>query len=221
MKDLVYDLSYMQLSSLVDGWGHPGYRSTQVWQGLYKKLWTTPQEFTNLPISLREGLDQALEFHPLTPIVTQTSSDGQTTKTMFRLQDGNSIETVLMMYDHTETLGPQKGGDNQHARRTLCISTQVGCAMGCVFCATGQMGFKRNLSQGEIIGQVMYFARKLKDDGDLLTNIVLMGMGEPFHNYDQTMAAIDQMNDPSGFNFGARRFTISTVGLLPAIKRFN
>ncbi len=106
-------------------------------------------------------------------------------------------------------------------RRTLCISTQVGCAMGCVFCATGQMGFKRNLTSGEIVAQVMYYARLLQTEGQVVTNIVIMGMGEPFHNYDNTMAAIDRLNNSEGFNFGARRFTISTVGLVPMIKRFS
>jgi 23S rRNA (adenine2503-C2)-methyltransferase len=92
--------------------------------------------------------------------------------------------------------------------------------MGCVFCATGQMGFKRHLTSGEIIVQVLYYARMLKDVNESVTNIVLMGMGEPFHNYDNTMAAIDRLNNPQGFNFGARRFTISTVGLVPQIRRF-
>ena len=92
--------------------------------------------------------------------------------------------------------------------------------MGCVFCATGQMGFKRHLSSGEIIAQVMYYARMLKAENQVVTNIVLMGMGEPFHNYDNTMAAIDRLNDAEGYNFGARRFTISTVGLVPQIRRF-
>lgn len=92
--------------------------------------------------------------------------------------------------------------------------------MGCVFCATGQMGFKRNLSAGEIVEQVLYFARKLRESNELVTNVVVMGMGEPFHNYEQTLAAIDRLNHPEGFNLGARRFTISTVGLVPAIRRF-
>ncbi len=105
-------------------------------------------------------------------------------------------------------------------RKTLCISTQVGCAMGCVFCATGQMGFSRNLTAGEIIEQVIYYSRVLKAEGEKLTNIVIMGMGEPFHNYDNTMKAIDILNHPAGFNFGERRFTISTVGLVPKIRQF-
>lgn len=92
--------------------------------------------------------------------------------------------------------------------------------MGCVFCATGQMGFKRHLTSGEIVAQVMYYARMLRDVNEAVTNIVFMGMGEPFHNYDNTMATIDRLNDPQGFNFGARRMTISTVGLVPQIRRF-
>ena len=92
--------------------------------------------------------------------------------------------------------------------------------MGCVFCATGQMGYKRHLSSGEIVAQVMYYVLLLHGENNVVTNVVLMGMGEPFHNYDNTLAAIDRLNDPQGYNFGARRFTISTVGLIPAIRRF-
>ena len=121
------------------------------------------------------------------------------------LPDGNAIEAVLMLYDE---------------RRTLCISTQAGCAMGCVFCATGQMGFKQHLTSGEIVEQVLYYARQLKQRDERVTNIVVMGMGEPFHNYANTMAAIDRLNDQEGFRLGERRFTISTVGLIPAIQQF-
>jgi 23S rRNA (adenine2503-C2)-methyltransferase len=106
-------------------------------------------------------------------------------------------------------------------RRTLCISTQSGCAMGCTFCASGQMGFGRNLTSGEIVEQVLFFARKLKDRGERVTNIVMMGMGEPFHNYENVIASIEHLNHPKGMNLGARRFTISTVGLVPAIRRFT
>ena len=105
-------------------------------------------------------------------------------------------------------------------RRTLCISTQSGCALGCVFCATGQMGLNRHLTSGEIIEQVVFFERKLRGINESLTNIVIMGMGEPFQNYANTMAAIDRMNHSKGLNIGSRRFTISTVGLIPQIRRF-
>jgi 23S rRNA (adenine2503-C2)-methyltransferase len=139
------------------------------------------------------------------PETSKTSLDGHTVKMLFRLDDQKAIEAVLMRYDR---------------RNTLCISTQAGCGMGCVFCATGQMGFMRNLTSGEIIEQVLYYARLLKDQGEVVTNIVVMGMGEPFHNYDATLQALDRLNANDGFNLGARRFTISTVGLIPAIRKF-
>ncbi len=201
----IYDLTFSELTSLLNDWGEPAYRARQLWQGLYQQFWNSPELFTNIPTILRSQLSEKIQFNVLTPVTTLNSSDGQTVKTLFRLQDGKAIEAVLMRYEK---------------RNTLCISTQVGCAMGCVFCATGQMGFKRHLSSGEIVAQVMYYARLLHDEDATVTNIVVMGMGEPFHNYDNLMAAIDRLNEPEGYNFGARRFTISTVGLVPAIRRF-
>ncbi len=105
-------------------------------------------------------------------------------------------------------------------RHTVCISSQAGCAMNCAFCATGQMGFKRNLTTGEIVSQVLFFARELRKDSLELSNVVIMGMGEPFQNYDAVITAIDRLNDPQGFNLGARRITLSTVGLPEQIRRF-
>jgi 23S rRNA (adenine2503-C2)-methyltransferase len=204
-KPLIYDLSLDDFKTLLAQWGEPVYRAAQIWQGLYQNLWLTPDEFTNLPISLREKLASELRWNVLVPSTTLQSKDGETVKTLFRLGDEREIEAVLMRYED---------------RRTLCISTQSGCAMGCVFCATGQMGFKRHLTAGEIVAQVMYYARQLKDQGEQVTNVVVMGMGEPFHNYQNTLAAIDRLNDPKGFNLGARRFTISTVGLVPMIRKF-
>ena len=212
MFPLVYDLEKEELKSLLAELGEPSYRADQVWQGLYKQYWSTPDEFTNLPKSLREQLGQVVQFAPLKPVKYLDSSDGQTRKTLFQLQDNRLIEAVLMKYDPSTHRGRE--------RRTLCISSQAGCAMGCVFCATGQMGFKRHLSSGEIVAQVMYYARMLHEQGESVTNVVLMGMGEPFHNYDNVMAAIDRLMDSDGYNFGARRFTISTVGLAPKIRRF-
>ncbi len=133
------------------------------------------------------------------------SNDRQTKKVLFQLPDGQYIETVLMKYEK---------------RRTLCISSQAGCAMGCVFCATGQMGFSRHLTVGEIVAQVMYFAHELAQTDEHVTNIVMMGMGEPLHNYDNTLEAIDRLTDETGFNLGARKITISTVGMVPAIRRY-
>lgn len=218
---MIFDLTLPELTSLLDLWGEPDYRARQIWQGLYRNFWNTPKEFTMLPVSLRQKLADSLEFNILVPNMMLQSTDGETIKTQFKLYGGGTIETVLMKYDPRAGLRQGRGPGTNHGRRTLCISTQVGCAMGCVFCATGQMGFKRHLSSGEIVAQVIYYARLLHDQGEVVTNVVVMGMGEPFHNYDNTMAAIDRLNDSDGYNFGARRFTISTVGLVPAIKRFT
>jgi len=204
-KALIYDLSFDAIEKEVKSWAEPSYRATQIWKGLYKHLWSDPEEFTTLPRELRDKIADRFDFNHLEPIKVIESSDGQTRKTLFRLPDGQPVEAVRMCYS---------------TRRTLCISSQSGCGMGCVFCATGQMGFLRNLTAGEIVEQVMYYQRKLQSTGERVTNIVLMGMGEPFHNYDATMTAIHRLNDPRGFNFGARRFTISTVGLVPEIRRF-
>lgn len=205
-KPLIYDLDFEDLASLMSSWGEPVFRAHQVWTGLYRSLWDDPESFTNLSKTMRERLACNFSFSHLSPLSSQLSSDGETCKTLFQLPDQQAIETVLMGYSH---------------RQTLCISSQAGCAMGCVFCATGQMGFRRNLTSGEIIEQVLVYARQLKEDGDKVSNVVLMGMGEPFHNYDATLNAIDRLNHPEGFNLGARRFTISTVGLVPQIRRFT
>lgn len=202
---LIYDLDHSELSDWIESRHQPAYRAGQIWQGLYKKLWNQPEHFSSLPSNLRDVLVSEFSFHSLEVLKDLKSSDQQTRKYLFKLADGKMIESVWMKYNQ---------------RNTLCISTQAGCAMGCSFCATGQMGFKRNLSNGEIVEQVLFFARELAKIGDSVTNIVFMGMGEPFHNYENVMKAIDQLNDSEGFQFGARRMTISTVGLVPQIKRF-
>lgn len=203
---LIYDLDRSELEAALAELGQPAYRARQVWQGLYQQLYERPEQFSALPAGLRAQLAEQFRFSSLQPITYLNSQDGETRKTLFALPDGKAIEAVLMRYAN---------------RRTLCISTQAGCAMGCVFCATGQMGFKRNLTSGEIVEQVIYYARQLKAQSEQVTNVVLMGMGEPLHNYEASLAAIDRLSDPQGTNFGARRFTISTVGLVPAIRRFT
>ncbi len=205
-KPLIYDLDLESISALLTSWGEPGFRAGQVWTGLYKSLWDSPDRFTVLSKEMRIRLGDEFAFSHLKPVSSQVSSDRETHKTLFQLPDQNGVEAVRMGY---------------YQRQTLCISTQAGCAMGCVFCATGQMGYRRNLTSGEIIEQVLFHARDLLQSGRNVSNIVLMGMGEPFHNYDATMAAIDRLNHPQGFNLGARRFTISTVGLVPSIRRFT
>jgi 23S rRNA (adenine2503-C2)-methyltransferase len=204
-KSLIYDLEKQEIEDIFTQWGEPAYRAQQLWQGIYKNLWGSPEEFTPLPKELRKRLFDKYSFGHLNPEKVLDSSDGETQKVLFRLPDAYGIEAVLMRYKR---------------RRTLCISTQAGCAMGCVFCATGQMGFKRHLTSGEIIEQVLYFARKLALQGERVTNVVLMGMGEPLHNYEATLKGIDRLNDQEGFRLGARRFTISTVGLVPKIRQF-
>ena len=223
---LIYDLVLPSLTELLKEWKEPAYRARQIWQGLYQHFYNSPEQFTNLPKSLREKMEEQLTFAPFKVATFQDSSDGFTRKTLFELPDKNLLEAVLMRYgdpaDNPQITASAPNSESRGAkkRHTLCISTQAGCAMGCVFCATGQMGFKRHLSSGEIVAQVMYYARLLKDENESVTNIVFMGMGEPFHNYENTMDAIDRLNDADGYNFGARRFTVSTVGLAPQIRRF-
>lgn len=202
---LIYDLDLPEITRQLADWGEPGYRAGQVWEGLYQHLWSSASEFTTLPRGLRERLAAIYDFQHLKLETLLSSHDGETRKALFRVPDGEPVETVLMGYAR---------------RKTLCISTQAGCAMGCAFCATGQMGFRRNLSSGEIVEQVITCARWVREEGNTVTNVVVMGMGEPFHNYDQTMAALERLNHHQGFNLGARRFTISTVGLVPMIQRF-
>ena len=205
-KPLIYDLDRIEIQNIVKTWGEKPYRATQIWQGLYKNLWQSPDDFTNLPLEIRQLLSSSFEFKVLNQIKTISTTDQSTEKTLFKLHDGQSVETVFMRYKD---------------RNTVCISTQVGCAMGCNFCATGQMGFHRNLSSGEIVAQVLHYASFLSKSSEKLTNVVVMGMGEPFHNYEATIAAIDRLKDNEGLNFGERRFTISTVGLVPMIRRFS
>ena len=204
-KPLIFELGQEELAAMLKEWGEPKYRVKQIWQGLYQNLWGKSEEFSNLPEKLRNKLAENFSFSHLLPVSVIDSKDGKTRKSLLQLPDGQAIEAVLMKYDK---------------RRTLCISTQAGCAMGCTFCATGQMGFGRNLSSGEICEQVLYYARQLKQEGEQVSNVVFMGMGEPFHNYDASMQAIDRLNDKDGLNLGARRFTVSTVGLVAEIRRF-
>lgn len=205
-RRLIFELTQEDLAGLLGEWGEPAYRARQVWQGIYRRLADSPESLTGLPGPLRLRLGEHLSFSSSEIKAVARSKDGGTEKLLLALPGGQAIEAVLMRYER---------------RRTACISTQSGCGMGCVFCATGQMGFKRNLAAGEIVEQVLLFARRLARTGEHLTNIVVMGMGEPFHNYEATMLAIDRLNDREGFNFGARRFTISTVGLVPMIERFT
>ena len=203
-KTPLLDLTYNQLRELLTSWDEPSYRADQIWSWLYRSLASNFQEMTNLPKELRERLAETALLQTMRPLDKKVSADGLTRKVLFALRDDETIESVLMHYER---------------RHTVCISTQVGCPLGCVFCATGQSGFVRNLTAGEIVEQVLFFARSLQADGERLTNVVFMGMGEPLANYEATWQAIETLNDKKGFRLGARRITISTVGLVPGIRR--
>ena len=185
--------------------GEPAYRSRQVYEALTRQLATGFAEMTALPAGLREALAGRLTPLSLTPAETRTAADSRTSKTVFAAADGQPVEAVLMRYPK---------------RATVCVSTQVGCAVGCPFCASGRLGLRRSLTAEEIVDQVFHFARLLRADGRAVTNVVFMGMGEPFHNYDETMRACRLLNDPAGFGLGARAISVSTVGVVPEIDRF-
>ncbi len=215
----LYDLPYDQAAALLAGWGEPGFRVGQLWHWLYRSLADDFESMTNLPRALRERLAAETDLRLLHPHSQQVSVSGLTRKVLFCLRDDNSIESVRMDY---------------HDRRTACISTQAGCGMGCTFCATGQAGLTRNLTPGEIVAQVLYFARETRQQeikratalgiqAELaehpISNVVLMGMGEPLANYQATWQAIETLTDRRGYDLGARRLTLSTVGLVPGIRR--
>ena len=195
-----YDLTRDELTEVLAG--EPLYRLDQVWQSLYTHL-LEPGEMTTLPKALRARLDDALPS-ALRTTTKSTSHDGGTVKWLWQLHDGSHVETVLMHY---------------RDRSTVCISTQAGCAMACGFCATGQGGFERNLTVGEIVEQVVRASRDARANDRRVSNIVFMGMGEPFANYDRTIAALERIHDDLGIS--ARHLTVSTVGIIPGIVRFG
>jgi 23S rRNA (adenine2503-C2)-methyltransferase len=193
-----YDLDRAALADLLAG--EPRYRVDQVWDGLHRQL-AEPAELTALPKALRARLDADLP-PALAPVAESVAAGGDTVKWLFTLDGGARVETVLMHY---------------RDRTTVCVSTQAGCAMGCGFCATGQAGFERHLGTGEIVEQVVRAARRARDDGRRLGNVVFMGMGEPLANYDRVWPAVERIHGDLGLS--ARHLTLSTVGLVPGIRR--
>ena len=197
--------------------GHPRYRAGQIFEWLYPRRAETPEAMTNLPANLRAWLAAHYDFEA-TSLVQRKASSDVTQKILQRLRDGSLIETVIIR-------APMEGVGQEKSRRTICISTQVGCAYGCKFCASGLEGWKRDLSVGEIVSQLVQVCR-IEDKADparaaeglaSFDNIVVMGMGEPLANYDNLLAALRIVNAPWGFGFGARRVTISTSGVVPKI----
>jgi 23S rRNA (adenine2503-C2)-methyltransferase len=200
----LYDLKLDELTTHIAQLGQPAYRARQLYHWAYQQLATSYDDMRVLPKALRAELAESLPLTHLEPVQEVQTDDGETLKLLFRTRDGNHIETVLMFYPD---------------RVTVCVSCQIGCAVGCSFCATGMMGLTRNLTAGEMVGQVVAAARRAGEFDRQLTNIVMMGMGEPFQNYHATMKMARILNDPEGMKFGARRITVSTSGLVPFIDK--
>ncbi len=216
-----YDLTRAQLLALAPQWGFPAVHAARLWAYVYLSGAEDWAAMPELPARFRARAGAELFFGRLAVAVEQKSSDGFTHKYLLELADRRQIETVLMRYT---------------GRVTACISSQAGCAMGCVFCATGQMGFVRHLTPGEIVAQAMHVDAVLRgtesgaalarphgrsphERHERLRNIVLMGMGEPLHNYEAVMTAIDILRDATGLALGAKKITLSTVGVIPGIVR--
>src|SRR3989442_4331346 len=200
----IVDLKGMTLEELeafAERAGEPRYRGRQIAHWLYQQGATSFAEMTDLPAALRARLTTDAAFTSLSPVTALAADGGDTMKYLLRLADGATIETVFMRY--------------QDGRRSVCISTQVGCGMGCTFCATGLAGLTRNLSPAEIIDQVILVQRLT---GERVTNVVFMGMGEPLANYEATLRAVRLLHAPYGLGIGMRHLTVSTVGLVPQIR---
>ena len=223
-KTDILALTLPQLQQWLVERGEAAFRAKQLYHWLYRQLVNDFSAMSNLPQTLRQKLIAEASIGPMVVRSEAHSKDDRTRKLLLELPDGKLIESVLMLY-------PPLGESS--ARATVCVSSQAGCAFGCTFCATGQMGFDRHLSAGEIVAQVLYFARELRANAwtatglpgskpiDSITNIVLMGMGEPLHNYDNVLQALRILHSPDGFNLGARHMTVSTVGLVPAIRKLS
>ncbi len=203
-ESTLLDLPFETLRDRLAELGEPAYRADQIWRAVYHDFAIEYGAMTTLPVGLRSTLASGLPFDSPSIEATQESSDRRTSKSLLRLADGASIEVVSMHYDD---------------RRTVCVSTQIGCAMGCRICATGQAGFVRDLSVGEIVAQVLHAARGFREHDRRLSNVVYMGMGEPLANYEATLGSIRMLNDPRGLGLGARSFTVSTVGHVLGIER--
>ncbi|MGA0369213.1 MAG: 23S rRNA (adenine(2503)-C(2))-methyltransferase RlmN, partial [Kiritimatiellia bacterium] len=217
------DLNLSSLTEQVKAWGQPAFRAKQLYRQLWIKQAETFDEMSDLPAAFRELLQAKACISTLRNLLVRRGDGGLTRKAVFALPGNETVESVLMVYP---------------GRATVCVSSQAGCPMGCTFCATAKLGFRQDLSPGDIAHQVLWAQRelaKIPEDLDAkalrhrvespadvparLTNVVFMGMGEPFNNYDNWRASVDRLHDPEGFNFGARNFTVSTVGLVPGIRK--
>jgi 23S rRNA (adenine2503-C2)-methyltransferase len=219
----LYDLDAGQLEALVAEAGEPPYRARQLTHWLDTRRQPDPRAMTNLPGALRARLSERFAGAGLTLDRHQAGDDGWTHKLLFRLPGGDAVESVLMYYPPAGSSPDDDWEGGPRGRATVCISTQAGCAMGCTFCATGQLGFTRHLSVGEVVEQVARVSTMLPalrpgpGAPDHLTNVVFMGMGEPFANQEATWGSAYRLHQ--GFGLSARAITISTVGLVPGIRR--
>jgi 23S rRNA (adenine2503-C2)-methyltransferase len=198
----IYDPPFEELEAKMVELGAPRYRAKQIYGWVYTSMVTGWDEMRNLPAELRAHLSASVPFTAMRLVRESVTDDGDTHKLLYQTFDGQFVETVLMLYPD---------------RATVCVSCQVGCAVGCAFCATGLGGLTRNLTAGEMVQQTVDAARQAHGVGRQLTNLVMMGMGEPLQNYAPTIRFIGIINDERGLNFGARRITISTSGIVPRI----
>ncbi len=202
LKIALVGLTLEQLSDQLGSLNEPAFRVEQLFGWLYRSRVNSFSEMRNIPNNLKKKLEDSFIIHPLKLIHVNGSSSEPTQKFLFELQTGEKIESVLM---------------KEGKRNTICVSSQAGCAVDCDFCATASMGFQKNLSAGEIIDQFLQVSQHSEAP---ITNVVFMGMGEPFLNYERVIKAADLMNDPNGIKLGAQRITISTVGIVPKIQRY-
>jgi 23S rRNA (adenine2503-C2)-methyltransferase len=200
------------LAAWVAARGEPSYRARQIADAVWSGTAASTGDLLTLPAALREALDVDFAFDTVADTELKEADAGLTEKALHRLRDGALIESVLMHY-------PARGGSRE--RNTLCISSQAGCAVGCPFCATGELGFGRDLTVAEIVDQVRHASRRLAARDRSLTNIVFMGMGEPLLNLDRVLSSIEALNDPARFGLGARHITVSTSGVVPGIRRLT
>lgn len=204
IKPSIYSLELPQLKKWAVANGEKAFRGEQIYEWLYQKRVKGFEEMSNLSKALRDKLKEQFDFTTLKTIIQQTSSDG-TMKFLFELNDGYSIETVLMRHDYGNS---------------ICVTTQVGCRIGCTFCASTLGGKKRNLESGEIVAQVVKVQQALDEVNERVSSIVIMGIGEPFDNYENMMSFLRNVNYEKGLNIGARHITVSTSGIIPKIYQF-
>jgi 23S rRNA (adenine2503-C2)-methyltransferase len=203
-KPSIYSLQLEELKNWLKDHEEKAFRAEQIYDWLYKKRVSIFEDMSNLPKSLRDKLDQNFAITTLKTIIQQTSKDG-TIKFLFELHDGYSIETVLMRHDYGNS---------------VCVTTQVGCRIGCTFCASTLGGLKRHLDSGEIVAQVVKCQQALDETDERVSSVVIMGIGEPFDNYDNMLGFLKTINHEQGLNIGARHITVSTSGIVPKIYQF-